>query len=180
MFTGIIEGMGVVKRMTLRGVDVLLELETDMDVKSLRAGDSVCVNGACLTVTSFSERGFTADVSAETLSRTNLGSLKAGDRVSCGEPLPLWKRTIGFSCPESLRPVRDPEAPIRAVLGPQDDAFTPEALEVFKSKVNVRILQIDLPPGGDRPWDQGRNAIDMKRIGSGILLQTADNHVLQR
>jgi phosphoribosylaminoimidazolecarboxamide formyltransferase/IMP cyclohydrolase len=65
--------------------------------------------------------------------------------------------------------------------------FTAGALEVFKSKVNVRILQIDLPaplgasrPVGDRPWDQGRNAIDMKRIGSGILLQTADNHVLQR
>jgi len=58
--------------------------------------------------------------------------------------------------------------------------FTAGALEVFKSKVNVRILQIDLPPGGDRPWDQGRNFMDMKRIGSGILLQTADNHVLQR
>lgn len=87
MFTGIIEGMGVVKTMTLRGVDVLLELETDMDVKSLRAGDSVCVNGACLTVTSFSERGFTADVSAETLSRTNLGSLKAGDRVNLEKSL---------------------------------------------------------------------------------------------
>ena len=52
-------------------------------------------------------------------------------------------------------------------------AFTPEALEVFKSKVNVRILQIDIPAAG-----QGRNAMDMKRIGSGILLQTADNHEL--
>ncbi len=56
--------------------------------------------------------------------------------------------------------------------------FTAEALEVFKTKVNVRILQIDLPKGGDRPWDQGRNFMDMKRIGSGILLQTADNHEL--
>ncbi|MBL8372178.1 MAG: bifunctional phosphoribosylaminoimidazolecarboxamide formyltransferase/IMP cyclohydrolase [Burkholderiaceae bacterium] len=64
--------------------------------------------------------------------------------------------------------------------------FTAGALEVFKSKVNVRILQIDLPAplgasrSGVAAWDQGRNAIDMKRIGSGILLQTADNHVLQR
>jgi phosphoribosylaminoimidazolecarboxamide formyltransferase / IMP cyclohydrolase len=64
-------------------------------------------------------------------------------------------------------------------------AFTPEALEVFKAKVNVRILQIDLPTplgvsndGGVSDWDNGRNAMDMKRIGSGILLQTADNHVL--
>jgi phosphoribosylaminoimidazolecarboxamide formyltransferase / IMP cyclohydrolase len=57
-------------------------------------------------------------------------------------------------------------------------SFTPAALEVFKTKVNVRILQIDLPKGGSTAWDQGRNAIDMKRIGSGILLQTADNHEL--
>ncbi len=65
-------------------------------------------------------------------------------------------------------------------------AFTPEALAVFKSKVNVRILQIDLPqPLGSlrsnatTDWARGRNAIDMKRIGSGILLQSADNHELK-
>ena len=57
-------------------------------------------------------------------------------------------------------------------------SFTPEALAVFKSKVNVRILQIDLPKGGATDSDKGRNAVDMKRIGSGILLQTADNHEL--
>ncbi|MDH4450995.1 MAG: bifunctional phosphoribosylaminoimidazolecarboxamide formyltransferase/IMP cyclohydrolase [Rhodoferax sp.] len=57
-------------------------------------------------------------------------------------------------------------------------SFTPAALEVFKSKVNVRILQIDVPKGGTTPWEQGRNLMDMKRIGSGILLQTADNHEL--
>ena len=56
--------------------------------------------------------------------------------------------------------------------------FTPEALAVFKSKVNVRILQIDLPPGGDTAWKQGRNAVDVKRVGSGLLMQTADNHKL--
>ena len=56
--------------------------------------------------------------------------------------------------------------------------FTPEALEVLKSKVNVRILQIDLPPGGDTAWKQGRNAVDVKRVGSGLLMQTADNHEL--
>ncbi|NDP61088.1 bifunctional phosphoribosylaminoimidazolecarboxamide formyltransferase/IMP cyclohydrolase [Polaromonas sp.] len=56
--------------------------------------------------------------------------------------------------------------------------FTPEALEVFKTKVNVRILQINLPPGGVTAWDQGRNLIDIKRVGSGLLMQTADNHEL--
>jgi phosphoribosylaminoimidazolecarboxamide formyltransferase/IMP cyclohydrolase len=54
-------------------------------------------------------------------------------------------------------------------------SFSAEALEVFKSKVNVRLLQIALPAGGPR-----RNAQDVKRVGSGLLVQTADNHFLKR
>ena len=57
-------------------------------------------------------------------------------------------------------------------------SFTAGALEVFKAKANVRILQIDLPAGGDTPWEQGRNMMDIKRVGSGLLMQTADNHEL--
>ena len=57
-------------------------------------------------------------------------------------------------------------------------AFTAEALGVFKTKVNVRILQIDLPKGGATDWDNGRNLMDIKRIGSGLLMQTADNREL--
>jgi len=56
--------------------------------------------------------------------------------------------------------------------------YAPDALEVFKSKVNVRILEIALPPGGKTDWDNGRNAVDVKRIGSGLLMQTADNREL--
>ena len=52
--------------------------------------------------------------------------------------------------------------------------YTPEALEVFKSKVNVRILKISLPTDGS----QGRNTMDIKRVSSGLLMQTADNHTL--
>ena len=57
-------------------------------------------------------------------------------------------------------------------------SFTKGALEVFKTKVNVRILQIDLPAGGNTAWEQGRNMMDIKRVGSGLLMQTADNHEL--
>ena len=67
-------------------------------------------------------------------------------------------------------------------------AFTAEALAVFKSKANARLLEIALPQqtsslrsgGGDTDWARGRNAVDAKRVGSGLLLQTADNHVLER
>ncbi len=58
-------------------------------------------------------------------------------------------------------------------------AFSPEALAVFKPKVNVRILQIDVPQsGGKSAWERGLNAVDVKRVGSGLLMQTADNHEL--
>ena len=60
-------------------------------------------------------------------------------------------------------------------------AYSPEALEIFKAKANVRVLQIALPEfkSGGTPFEQGRNAQDIKRVGSGLLIQTADNHELQ-
>ncbi len=57
--------------------------------------------------------------------------------------------------------------------------YSPEALAIFNAKANVRVLKIALPHGGTTAWDQGRNAIDSKRVGSGMLLQSADNHDLQ-
>lgn len=61
-------------------------------------------------------------------------------------------------------------------------AYTTEALDIFKAKANVRVLQIDLPAqlgkAGNTDWQNGRNAVDVKRIGSGLLMQTADNHEL--
>jgi phosphoribosylaminoimidazolecarboxamide formyltransferase/IMP cyclohydrolase len=57
-------------------------------------------------------------------------------------------------------------------------SYTAEALAVFAAKPNTRVLQISLPPGGATAWDQGRNAQDVKRVGSGLLIQSADNHVL--
>ena len=59
-------------------------------------------------------------------------------------------------------------------------SYAPEALAVLAAKKNVRVLRIALPPGGDTPWLQGRNAQDVKRVGSGLLIQDADNHALQR
>ena len=54
--------------------------------------------------------------------------------------------------------------------------FTAEALTIFAAKANVRVLKIALPKRGASGWEQGRNSHDIKRVGSGILIQTADNH----
>jgi riboflavin synthase len=89
MFTGIIEAMGVVARMSRKGDDALLEVEGGVDLTSVRVGDSISVNGVCLTVAAMGARRFAADVSAETLSKTNLGALKPGDRMNLEKALRL-------------------------------------------------------------------------------------------
>ena len=58
--------------------------------------------------------------------------------------------------------------------------YSDEALAVFATRPNARLLQIALPPGGASDWAQGRNAVDARRVGSGLLLQSADNRVVTR
>src|SRR5690606_19200633 len=58
--------------------------------------------------------------------------------------------------------------------------FSEGALAIFQAKANVRVLKIALPAGGDTAWHKGRNSHDIKRVGSGILIQTADNHEISR
>jgi riboflavin synthase len=89
MFTGIIEAMGAVRRITRKGEDGLLDVDAAFDLSDVQIGDSVAVSGACLTVTAKTGQVFTADVSAETLARTTLKSLKAGDKVNLEKALRL-------------------------------------------------------------------------------------------
>lgn len=62
---------------------------------------------------------------------------------------------------------------VEVLIAPE---FSAEALAIFAAKANVRVLQIALPKGGETAFAQGRNSHDIKRIGSGMLMQTADNH----
>jgi len=87
MFTGIIEGLAKVKRLTMKGADAVLEIEGGISLQDVAIGDSIAVNGACLTVTKKTDQTFTADVSAETLSKTTLKNLKAGDKVNLEKSL---------------------------------------------------------------------------------------------
>jgi riboflavin synthase len=89
MFTGIIEDLGTVNRMSRKGEDALLIVDTAMDLDDINIGDSISVSGACLTVTEKGDKRFSADVSAETLARTNLKSLKTGDKVNLEKALRL-------------------------------------------------------------------------------------------
>ncbi|MDD5100818.1 MAG: riboflavin synthase [Syntrophales bacterium] len=95
MFTGIAAALGSVRRLTRRGEDALLEVETSLDLLDVRIGDSIAISGACLTVTSIVGRTFKADISAETLSRTTLRNLATGDRVNLEKALRVGDRLGG-------------------------------------------------------------------------------------
>jgi len=92
------------------------------------------------------------------------------------DPTSAFGGIIAFNRPMDLAAAQAVSKQFVEVL--MAPGYSAEALEVFKSKVNVRILQIELPPGGDTDWKNGRNMMDVKRIGSGLLMQTADNHEL--
>lgn len=83
MFTGIIQATGHVTRIESSGNDCRLSIATGkLPMQDVKLGDSIAVNGVCLTAIEFGAQHFSADVSAETLSRTTLGQAHAGDAVN--------------------------------------------------------------------------------------------------
>jgi riboflavin synthase len=94
MFTGIVRAIGRVHEVVDRGGDVELVVDAgDLDLAGTHLGDSIAISGACLTVTRLDGGGCAFDVSRETLDKTTLGTLRAGDRVNlepalrAGDPL---------------------------------------------------------------------------------------------
>jgi riboflavin synthase len=88
MFTGIVQGIGRVVSIEPRGGDVTMTFDTgNVSMDGVAAGDSIAVNGACLTATSVGPNRFSADVSHETLSVTTLGQWRQGTRINLEKAL---------------------------------------------------------------------------------------------
>lgn len=82
MFTGIIEEVGIVSNIQRTGVSFVLSIDTKKILHDIHLGDSIAVNGVCLTVTSFSGKHFTVDVMPETVNATSLNMVKRGSKVN--------------------------------------------------------------------------------------------------
>lgn len=95
MFTGLIEDTGRVTSLLLRSEAGVLTVETALPTAEIAIGDSVAVNGACLTVTARNSNSLTFDVSPESLSRTTIGTLCSGHRVNLERALRLGDRLGG-------------------------------------------------------------------------------------
>ncbi|MEU1782001.1 MULTISPECIES: riboflavin synthase [Streptomyces] len=95
MFTGIVEELGEVVAVEELGDSSRFRLRGPLVTEGAKHGDSIAVNGVCLTVVDTADGEFTADVMAETLKRSSLGALSAGSRVNLERPMALGGRLGG-------------------------------------------------------------------------------------
>ena len=95
MFTGIIEELGIVKAIMSQSGGMRLSIAGKIVLEGMKIGDSIAVNGACLTVVGFNSSVFSADVSRETADKTSVGKLRNGDKVNLERPLRLSDRLGG-------------------------------------------------------------------------------------
>ena len=95
MFTGIIESFGTIKRIESRGEGKVLYIGCDLDLSESKIGDSIAVNGACLTATGLEKNIFKVDMAPETVERTIFKRLRPGSRVNIERALKLSDRIDG-------------------------------------------------------------------------------------
>jgi riboflavin synthase len=95
MFTGIIEGLGTISEIRTGGQGKRLAIEADYSLEHTKIGDSIAVNGACLTVVKISHKRFEVDVSPETLKSSTFDRAKLGDRLNLERAMRLSDRIDG-------------------------------------------------------------------------------------
>jgi phosphoribosylaminoimidazolecarboxamide formyltransferase/IMP cyclohydrolase len=101
-------------------------------------------------------------------------ALEAYSKAFQTDPSSAFGGIIAFNCTVDKAAAEAVSKQFVEVLIAPD--YSADALAIFAAKANVRVLKIALPKGGDTAWQRGQNAYDSKRVGSGLLIQTADNH----
>ncbi len=95
MFTGIVEEIGIMESLKSQGEMMKLKIKANQVLKDVETGDSMAINGVCLTVTEFDNNSFTADVMPETVKKTNLKALKPGGKINLERAMTPSKRLGG-------------------------------------------------------------------------------------
>ena len=145
MFTGIVEELGAIRAVRRGAASAVLSIGAAEVLSDLKIGDSVAVNGVCLTVTSLDDGGFTADVMHETLNRSSLGALAPGGRVNLERAMPANGRFGGHIVSGHI----DGTGKVASVR-PDDNALwytiyaAPELLRCIVEKGSITIDGISL------------------------------------
>lgn len=95
MFTGIIEEVGVIRSIKMGAQSAVITIQADKVMEDIHIGDSIAMNGVCLTVTSHDRHSYSVDIMHESLKRTNLGMMKGGSRVNLERAMPANGRFGG-------------------------------------------------------------------------------------
>ena len=136
MFTGIIEDVGKVRNIQRGAKSCVLTIESQVVTEGTNVGDSIAVNGVCLTVTTLSSGCFTADVMAETMRRTAFNELTVGSGVNLERAMQLGARLNTDNDVQYFKTVEDC---IHYLPG---HLFIPVRVQVYR-KVDINIMSID-------------------------------------
>ena len=124
MFTGIVEELGTIRNIQRPSQGVILEIQARDVLVDAKVGNSIAVDGACLTIRALTPEAFTADISAETLRRTTLGERKVGERINLERSLQLSDRLGGH-----------------LVLGHVDEVAT---ISAWKDEGDASLMQVTM------------------------------------
>lgn len=182
MFTGIIEGLGTITLVRPAGGGKRLTVTAGFALEGTRVGDSIAVNGACLTAVTVSERRFEVEVSPETLSRTTLGQAKPGDRVNLERALRLNGRLDGHLVSGHIDGVgtiaaRKPAGNAEIVAVDVDAALSRYMIEKGSVALDGISLTINSCRSGRFevsiiPHTAGMTTIGFKNVGDRINIET--------
>ncbi len=181
MFTGIIEELGIVKGIRSQSGGMRLSIAAKTVLEGMKIGDSIAVNGTCLTVVEITHSVFSADVSRETVDKSNVGKLRVGGKVNLERPMRLSDRLGGHLIAGHI----DAVGVIRGIVKKGDaSVFTlegpPEVMRYLIYKGSIAIDGISLTVNeveGNRftvtiiPHTAQMTTLGFKKAGDGINLE---------
>jgi riboflavin synthase len=182
MFTGIIEGLGTITAIHPSGQGSRFSITSDFDLTGTRIGDSIAVNGACLTAVILQGRRFTVDVSPETLKRSVLGRIKIGEPVNLERALRLSDRLDGHLVAghvDGIGILRERKTLANAIV---ITISVPEALSRYmieKGSVAVDGTSLTINRCDSASFDvsiiphtAGLTTIGLKKVGDAVNIET--------
>jgi riboflavin synthase len=187
MFTGIIEGLAEVTSVARakKGADTVMRVKLGRMAKGLKLGDSVCVNGACLTVTKLSKGEAQFEMVAETMRRTSLGKVRPGDRVNIERSMRVSDRLEGhfvLGHVDGTATVSEKiEAPSETTMWFQLDNKELASALVEKGSVavdGVSLTVVDVDGGSNRfsisliPHTLEMTTLGLKKKGAKVNIET--------
>ncbi|MDM8523227.1 riboflavin synthase [Desulfococcaceae bacterium HSG8] len=182
MFTGIIEGLGTITGIQSSGQGSCLTVDAGFTLEDTKIGDSIAVNGACLTAVMLEGKRFRADVSPETLRKTTFGRAKIGDRVNLERALRLSDRLDGHLVSghiDGMGTMKDRKTTGNAIIITIE---VPESLSRYMiEKGSVAVDGISLTINAcDRqsfsvsiiPHTAGLTTVGLKKVGDPVNIET--------